>query len=80
LRRIVSSGYDDWYLPAENEMKDLTFFDPSELNLYALGYWTSTEIDNAGAKAFHRNYNSDPLLLKPEAKIKQLNMVCIREK
>jgi len=77
---LVYAGYSDWYLPASEEMQQLAMTSSNHMKLYANAYWTSTEKEENRAVALYRNYSNDPWTLQALDKIKQFNMVCIREK
>lgn len=68
-------GYDDWYLPAEDELLAIVPYSGEIGGVQTLGYWSSTEVSANQARAI--NISSGTVSNAPKTSL--LNCRCVRK-
>ncbi|MCH8545774.1 MAG: DUF1566 domain-containing protein [Cryomorphaceae bacterium] len=72
--QFTGGGFDDWYLPAENELKAIADNADEVGGILMAGYWSSTEVSSNSARAV--NLSSGNASSVPKSSL--LNCRCIR--
>lgn len=73
--QFSGGGFDDWYLPSENELKAVAANADEVGGVLMAGYWSSTEVSSTSARAV--NLSSGNASSAPKSTL--LNCRCVRE-